>query len=159
MPAIGMVGVAVAAVTAGAASLTDAADGWQGTLLLVARLGPGSRCAGGLTVPGWGDAAVLFCTVVTVILLGLAGWAMLAEAPWGQVCSVLAILPITILWLDAYAVSQAPAGDCDSLGLSGAAGDAILRAGWLFALSAVLCGVAAVLQHSQHEDTYTRTSP
>lgn len=128
-------------VATGAASLSDAADGWNTLLQSLARLSS-NPCQEYQVIPGWGDDAVLGFALGALIFIGLTGWAMLGVRRWGTLTAFLAIVVTCALWLDAYAVSQAPSTDCDALGLGGAASAAIVRAGWCFLGASILCGIA-----------------
>jgi hypothetical protein len=130
-------------VAAGAASLIDATDFTRDLLSLSRDAWRGvQRCPNQWSVSGWGDAPVLW---VTAIALGLLVIALLVALTlprwggWGQAASSLAILPIALLWLDALIVSTSPIGDCDGIGLTGAASAAINHAGFLFAAAVALC--------------------
>lgn len=128
-------------VATGASSLSDAADGWKTLLQSLARLSS-NPCRGYQVIPGWGDDAVLGFALAALIFIGLTGWAVLGVRRWGTLTAFLAIVAVCILQIDAYAVSQSPSTDCDSLGLGGAPSAAIVRAGWCFLGACVLCGTS-----------------
>lgn len=133
--------LAATSLCVGAASLVDAADGWQDVLNRITEYSRALRTCQ-QSVPGWGDGAVLVLTVVTILLLATTVYATTDVRRWammGQFSALTATVPVAILWLDTYIVGGAPSGDCDGLGLSGAASAAINRAGWLFAATFLLC--------------------
>lgn len=131
-----------ALVAAGAASLSDAADGWQNVLNITLQLSRNPRCKWSLIVSGWGDSAVLALAILALALVGLTGWAVFSIRRWGELTAALALVPVCIVWLDAYAVSQAPSTDCEAMGLGGPAGVAIARAGWCFFGASILCCIS-----------------
>jgi uncharacterized membrane protein AbrB (regulator of aidB expression) len=85
---------------------------------------------------------VVVCTVACLALLAATGWALLRVHTWGELTAFLATIPIALLWLDSYEVSKSPIGDCDGVGLAGAAAAAVNRAGWCFFIAIILTCVA-----------------
>lgn len=141
-------------VAVGATSLIDAADGWQDVLatLRTWRRLPGPHCAGQYSVQGWGNKTVLVLAGIAVLLLAVAavGSVRLGRwGSWGQAAALVAILPIGLMGLDTFWVYGSPIGDCDAVGLRGAAANADYRAGWLFFAAAVLCGITSAWLWSQ----------
>jgi formate hydrogenlyase subunit 3/multisubunit Na+/H+ antiporter MnhD subunit len=137
-------------VAAGALSLIDAANGWQQVLATIHewQTRRGRTCPGQWVVTGWGDSTVLVLAGIALTFLGLATLVNTRGqrwAGWSPMLSVLGLIPIIAMWLDDLTIGEtAPTGDCDGVGLSGAAGAALDRAGWLFFAAAVLCLVSAV---------------
>lgn len=140
-PGVGLVltGLAGACVLVGSVSLSDAATGWQQVLNV--RHVP--TCAN-FTVTGWNSTATVALTATALIFLATTAWAMLGTRSWGEGTALLAAVPIVILWLDTMYVGESPLGDCDGIGLTGAAGDALNRAGWLLFASVLLCCAASL---------------
>lgn len=128
-------------VVAGVANLVDATNRWQGVLNAA---NSRSACSAQLTLQGYGNTAVLILGCLSLLLLGLTAWATLGQRRWGIITSLLAVVPIGILWMDTYAVSsQAPWSDCDGAGLTGVSSVEIVRAGWLFLAAVVTCSLLA----------------
>jgi hypothetical protein len=133
---------------AGSLSIIDAADGWQQVLYTVrawrgTRSGP--TCPDQWTIAGWGDEAVLVLGGIGVVLIAVTLVGSVAGRRWlgsGKVTALAALVPGLLLLVDAYAVGGSSIGDCDGIGVSGAAGAALTRAGWLLAGSMVLCFLA-----------------
>jgi hypothetical protein len=133
--AIAFAALAGTCTAGGAISLLDASDGWQQTLTTIytwrkSMLG----CSGPWSVTGYGDEFVTVVALAAIVLLGVAGaTALRASRPrrLGQTAALLAIIPIGLLWFDSFIVGDSPAGDCDSIGLGGAASVMLTRAGWL----------------------------
>ena len=137
--ALTVVAAAGACVAVGAASLTDAAAGTQDILNVIsARQANSLTCAGPFNVSGYSLEFLLICTAACLTLLAATGWALLRVVAWGELTAFLATVSMALLWLDAYAVSTSPIGDCDGIGLSGAASAAINRAGWCFFIAIIL---------------------
>lgn len=139
---LALVAIAGACVVTGAVSLVDAADGWQYLLTTRAEFWRGPTCQGQFIVPGWGDGAVLILTVIALAFLVSTARAMMRMRRWGQFTAFFALIPLVALWMDTAIVSKASIGDCDGVGLSGGAGAAIDRAGWLFVAAMVLCALS-----------------
>ncbi|HEX8919414.1 MAG TPA: hypothetical protein VF898_12990 [Chloroflexota bacterium] len=128
-------------VAVGATSLIDAADGWHDMLVAITIQRHNPNCT---TVPGWGDGGVLLFTGAALAMLGLTAVSWRQSQGWGRLTVLATLVPISLLWLDTLSVAGAPMGDCDGAGLTGAAGAAIVRAGWLFFIAAILCVMSAV---------------
>jgi hypothetical protein len=140
--------LAAICLVGGSTSLIDAADGWQDVLNTIHEWRkPNPQCPGPWTVLGWGDGAVLILSGMALCLLGGTLLATLHSdrrgGRRGQSTALLAVIPVFLLWIDSFAVGGAPTGDCDSVGLGGAASSAILRAGWFFFATIVLCLLTA----------------
>lgn len=137
---MGLTTLAAALVVAGVANLVDATNRWQDVLNA---LNTRSSCSTiPLSLQGYGNTAVLILGCLSLLLLGLTAWATLGPRRWGIITSMLTIVPIGILWMDSYAVSQSP-GDCDSSGAIGLISTEIVRAGWLFLAAIVTCAIVA----------------
>lgn len=119
----------------GAISLLDASDGWQQTLTTISTWRKSMLgCSGPWSVAGYGDEFVTVVAVAAVVLLSVAGATALRASPsrgLGQTAALLATIPIGLLWFDSFIVGTSPTGDCDSIGLGGAAGVMLTRSGWL----------------------------
>jgi hypothetical protein len=115
-----------------------------GEALTVAhRLQPrsGITCPHQWTVSGLGDVGVLVLLAITLGLLARTV-AAIGGGHWsekrGALSAFLVVVPILVLWFDTILVAGSPVGDCDSVGVSGAASTALNHAGWLFCATAVL---------------------
>jgi hypothetical protein len=60
-------------------------------------------------VGGWDTTRVVLVAAAALLLLAITAWSIDRRgAWWGVLCAVLALVPLAVLWLDRYAVSQTP---------------------------------------------------
>jgi hypothetical protein len=136
-----LIALTIATLAGGTANLMEASHSWQRFLDSVRTLNPSDTCPGNFSVSGWSDIAVLLMLGTALLALGLAVVAIHHGHGWDRVgvaSGFVAVLMSFLLWMGAFGVAGSSLGDCDGIGLSGAASVAVNRAGWLLFVSVVL---------------------
>jgi hypothetical protein len=141
---VAMIWTAALAAIGGTLFLVHARDLTQAGLDRARALQPqgaAQSCPAQFDALGLGDLPTLGVLVVALAALGTGLFVLKRAGPLnhaGVTAAFIAALANLVLWVDTYGVARSPIGDCDGIGVGGAAGIALDRAGGLLFLSLAL---------------------